>query len=74
MSGTDPWHASYPNVIGFAGILVRADWLDSADDVIYYLEKPWKWNNEYELWDGCGRPDLDDEGWDFFLKKLEKLA
>jgi hypothetical protein len=74
MTVTDPWYASYPNVIGFAGILVRANELDSATEVLDYLEKPHKWDPEYELWVGCGHPDLDDQGWNWFTRKLEELA
>jgi hypothetical protein len=75
MTATDSrWFADPNEVIEFAGILVRADWLDTAQEVLDYLEKPHKYDPEYELWVGCGRPDLDDQGWDWFARKLEELA
>jgi hypothetical protein len=30
------------------------------------------WDPEHELWEGCGRPDSDDDGCDWFIKKLDK--
>ena len=66
------WTEDLSELVTFAGVLVRADMLSTADDVLYFLYKPWKWEPEHEVWEGCGKPDLDDEGWDFFLRKMER--
>lgn len=66
------WIADRVEILTFAGILVRADWLDTAQEVLDYFEKPWKWTVERELWIACGRPDFDDEGWNWFTAKLEQ--
>lgn len=69
----DAWVDNQAEVLQFASVLVWADWLDTAPDVVYYFEKPQKYTNEYLLWIGCGRPLLDDKGWTWFIAKLEKL-
>jgi len=70
----EEWFHNPNSVLMFGGALVRVDYFDSAKDLLYYFEKPWKWTTEHELWEGCNRPDLDEEGWDWFLRKLEELV
>jgi hypothetical protein len=70
----EEWHENSIAVMALAGALVRADHFDTAEDLLYFLEKPWKYTPEHELWVDCGRPDLDEDGWPEFLRKLEKLA
>jgi len=45
------WYETHDNLVGLA------EWLNSeccyfsdAGAVIYFFEKPWKWNREYALW------------------------
>ena len=72
MTGFNPWFASIEEAFTFAGVLVRADRLDTPQLVLDYFEKPYKWSPEHDNWVACDRPDLDDEGWTTFLKMLEE--
>ena len=43
------WHETYDNVVAFARHLVE-DELWGTKELIWYLEKPWKWTDEYWAW------------------------
>jgi hypothetical protein len=56
----------------FVRALVEADALTTDvrgdfSEVVYFLEKPWKWATEFVAWDEAGRP-MDDSmpGWEAF--------
>lgn len=50
------WYENNATVIAFAYALVSGgEWKEPAD-VVYFFEKPWKWSDEYEIWDRRGRP------------------
>jgi hypothetical protein len=42
----------------FSRILCAAGVMDS-DQLGDFMEKPWKWQPEFDLWHAHGRPDLD---------------
>lgn len=47
--------------------------LDEANgglDWPYFLEKPWKWSNEYKSWLALGAPVEDDPTWNDFCEAL----
>ena len=49
-----------------------ASW--NLTNVMEFLEKPWKWANEYGAWARCGSPrDSDHVAFEDFLTELEKL-
>ena len=68
------WYESHQTLVEFGYWLVGNAYITDILEVLYYFEKPWKWTTEHELWEGCNRPDLDEEGWDWFLRKLEELV
>ena len=69
------WTDDHYEIVEFAEMLVDADLLESAKDVIYFLDKPWKWNNEHEAWVRHGRPADDTaDGWFPFHKELEQFG
>lgn len=40
-------------------------------ELLYFLEKPWKWTDEFVAWDAAGRPTShSDEGWGAFADAL----
>jgi len=51
-----PWYADHGEVVSLASILVGLDRLSTPHDVIYFFEKPWKWDREFRIWDEAGRP------------------
>lgn len=76
MSTGDPWYHHHDEVLAFAGVLASGGQLDTPRDVVYYFEKPHKWDNAHELWVGCNRPDPDTredlQSWCWFLSKLDQ--
>lgn len=54
------WYEVHANLHGFACVLV-ATYCYSAEDLLGFLEKPWKWTAEFRDWDARGRPSMLDE-------------
>ena len=44
------WYDSQLELLNFAKYLHDKDEFDDADAVIYFFEKPWKWNEEYKTY------------------------
>jgi hypothetical protein len=58
------WIHDPDEVLAFGHVLVDTGEIDTAKDVLYYFEKPHKWQPEYELWEKAGRPgDASVAGW-----------
>lgn len=55
-----------------AGMLAAADYLTTAQDVVDFLDKPWKWETERTLWLEAGSPQPDTPSWDLFDKRLQR--
>jgi len=51
------WHEERGEVLAFARAMSAAHEFDGPDGVIYYFEKPWKWDREHDAWVLAGRPD-----------------
>lgn len=51
-----PWYSDHREVVSLASVLVDADWLSTPRDVVYFFEKPWKWNDQFKIWAAAGRP------------------
>jgi hypothetical protein len=68
---TPAWTADHANLVGLADVLVDAGWLDTAKDVVYFFQKPWKYDEQWQLWDACQQPGLGDTNWAWFTAKLE---
>lgn len=52
-----PWYDDYGKVLEFGAILVAADVLPDRHEVLYFFEKPWKWDREWQLWHSRGNPE-----------------
>lgn len=58
---TPGWFESYDEVVLFARVLVATfDW--DADNLLSYLEKPWKWTPEHADWCAEGRKESLTKG------------
>lgn len=57
-----------------ASMLIAADFLDTATDVLHFFEKPHKYQHEAAAWDQAGRPYPEDPGWELFAARLERQA
>jgi hypothetical protein len=66
------WVNDSTEVLAFAHVLTDAGHLNDIQDALYFFEKPHKWEREHEIWNGCDRPTHGDEGWDWFLRKLDR--
>jgi len=41
------WYNNHENLVELATYLNTKGDLSSADDMLYFFEKPWKWENEW---------------------------
>lgn len=54
------WFEVREELVALAQVLDDSGFFDTTRDVVYFLEKPWKWSPEYERWVRAGRPaELD---------------
>lgn len=55
------WFEKHDNLTAFASVLIDLGTFERPKDVLYFFEKPWKWEPEWERWVALGKPlDLDD--------------
>lgn len=72
------WWNDHKELAEVARMLVAAERLNcivdggEGDDLLDFLEKPWKWEVDRDLWIGAGRPTRDDPGWALFVDHLER--
>lgn len=55
---------------GFARVLLELG--TAADDIVYFTEKPHKWDGEYRAWLEHGSPSVGDDGWDAFVAAFDE--
>lgn len=55
-----------------ASMLIAAGILDTAADVLYFFEKPAKYEPEAQAWDRAGRPYAEDPQWELFAARLDR--
>lgn len=63
---------TYDKIAEFAHVLVDANWLDTAESVLYFFEKPWKYDREYGIWVDCDEPDTESPEWSAFCELIEE--
>lgn len=66
---TTPWYVDHGEMLAFAHALhARGDFVD-VEAALHYIEKPWKWDADHDLWVFCGRPtDYTMPGFAEFMK------
>lgn len=64
----DPNELSGDEIQTFAGVLLDADYFQDKAHVISYFEKPYHFEEEFELWNKMGRPTKDN------TKRFRKFA
>lgn len=69
---TTRWFDDPDQVLAFGGLLVAAGEFDTAQSLLDYIEKPWKWDRERDQWIAHGRPNAEDnpEQWQAFVELL----
>lgn len=58
------WYEESASLLGFAKALDEGGWFEAPKDVLYMLEKPWKYDGEFEVWVLIGRPPEFPTDWD----------
>ena len=59
----EPWWTNAGEVNALARALVASDHFEgrsALDNLLYYYEKPYKWDAEHTRWVEAGRPDMFD--------------
>lgn len=75
VSGGAPgdWDESFAEVLRFGRVLNNAEEFDNPSEVLYYFEKPYKWDREHETWSEMGEPyDDGDDSWSEFVEYLDE--
>lgn len=71
------WFTDPGEVLTFGFVLSEADMLDTADDVLYYIDKPHKWDELHEEWIRLDRPRAPEKApnassaWKAFIEHAE---
>lgn len=68
----DRWINDREALHATADMLTSAGWLDTAQDVVYFLEKPWKWQEQRDLWIAAGSPTPGSDAWQLLVKRLDR--
>lgn len=59
-------------LLAFARALDSAGQFQKVSEVIYFLEKPWKWAPEWAVWTTVGKPmDESEAGWEAFQESVD---
>jgi hypothetical protein len=61
-------------VYAFATVLVDMGMLGDVDTTLLYFEKPWKWRDEYDLWEAHGFPANDEPAWEGFEEAFDAMV
>jgi hypothetical protein len=67
----DDWYLDRSEVVEVGRMLVETDYLTNPTETLDYIEKPWKWTPERDLWVAAGRPDPTDPGWALFQARID---
>lgn len=69
----DEWTTDRGELAGVGRMLIEAGYFSTPEDMLDYIEKPWKWSGERDLWVAAGRPSSSDPGWELFAARLGAL-
>lgn len=70
VSGVALEDATHKRLAQALRFLHQMEWVSCVEDAIYFLEKPWKWQAEYELWVAAGEPGPSEPGWELLEHRL----
>lgn len=69
----DEWTTDRGELVAVGRMLIDAGYFSAPEDMLDYIEKPWKWSDVRELWIAAGRPSSSDDGWELFAARLDAL-
>lgn len=68
MGGPNAWWNDHAELVTFARVLAGAGAFDHDDrqrkaieQVVFYFEKPWRYDDEHEAWTRLGRPAIVED-------------
>lgn len=74
MTERQPWIGDHNELAATARMLYDANVLFTAENVVDFLDEPWKWQPERDAWIGAGRPCPTDPGWDLFEARIDRMT
>lgn len=73
-----PWITQPDQVLEFGERLAAAGAFDTPADALYYIDKPYKWDDEHDEWVRLGSPTPPEPGvksdttaWDSFIDLID---
>lgn len=74
------WYQNYGQIVAFGTVLKQAGALESADDVLNYMENIrakddalyQTWDPLYTIWTNLGSPTEGEDGWEDFVNSFEE--
>lgn len=66
------WYNDHRELVLFAETLMELGEVNTAEQMLAFVEKPWKYNEAHDAWVREGRPlgPEDPEGWEPFTDKF----
>jgi hypothetical protein len=62
-------------VLAFVDVMIGLGTFNTAEDVSDFLEKPFNWRTEFDLWVQFGQPlDEDDTNYTEFGNEIDRLS
>jgi hypothetical protein len=62
---------NHENIVDFATMMVKdAFEFVTAEDLLEFIEKPYNWTDDFELWEQFDKPRAGDPKWDGFMDQL----
>lgn len=65
------WYDDGLKLRDFASALEKADYVEDVSDI---LKKPYRFDDEYNIWSEHNFPDPEDKEWDDFIEGLTNYA
>jgi hypothetical protein len=60
MTETLPWFTDHSELVTFGWTLEELGEFGSPGEVLYFMEKPWKWEDAHQSWIEHNRPGKED--------------
>jgi len=68
------WYERQDDVLAFARIMCDDSRIKDTKELLYYFEKPYKWDREHKIWEDFECPTEDDgERWNEFSEAISEL-
>jgi hypothetical protein len=67
----DEWYQDYDNVTSFADVLIDIDMVNKTKDLQEYYKQPWKYDDEYAMWEKHDKP-TSGKGLSDFVDELNE--